>query len=354
MNKLLLLLLLPLGLYPMHKTTKPPLPDNEPASYTSDKSPEEIQLELNQAEADFAYAKTLFSPWYTGPLITPSASMVPPGQMMAQPYVYGVDNYAQFNKERKSISLAHDLVQINTQPVVFQIGITNTVDTTIIFGQLMNWQNGKFGGGIQDLVVQLGFLMYPQSLYVPQFKFSIGQSFPTGKYKDLSTNGLALSGTGAGAYETTFTFTTSKVLFWSTRHPFNTRMTIGYTVTTPVRVHNFNTYGGGFGTKGVVHPGNALTVDVGLELSITQRWVIAMDIVYKATNRTKFNGFPGTLADGTPATVGTGYSDNLSLAPAFEYNFNANAGFIAGPWFSVWGRNSLNFVQGVASYYIVF
>ncbi len=74
-----------------------------------------------------------------------------------------------------------------------------------------------------------------------------------------------------------------------------------------------------------------------------------MDIVYTATERTKFAGNPGFTAAGTPATVGSGYSDNLSLAPAIEYNWSESAGFIGGVWFSVYGRNSLNFAQAVLS-----
>lgn len=352
---LLLLLLLPLGLYPIQqRSPQPMLSKNGSDSYTPQRSPQEIQKELDTAEAQFAYAKTLFSPWYTGPLVTPSATMIPPGYAMTQPYIYAVDNYASFDKNRKSHSLESSLVQLHTQPIICQIGVTDTVDTLVVFGQLMNWQHGHFGGGIQDVGTTIGFLIYRQSLYVPQFKFTITQSYPTGKYQNLSTNGLGLNATGAGAYTTQFALTTSKVLFWNTHHPVNSRLFIGYALSTPVHVENFNSYGGGFGTKGVVHPGNSLTVDLGLELSITQRWVVATDIVYTATNRTKFNGNSGHLANGSPASVGSGYSDNLSLSPAFEYNLSENSGFIAGLWFSVYGRNSLNFVQGVASFYIVF
>ena len=46
------------------------------------KSPEEIQAELDQAEAQFRKAEKMFNPWYTGPLIASSASMVPPGDSL--------------------------------------------------------------------------------------------------------------------------------------------------------------------------------------------------------------------------------------------------------------------------------
>lgn len=317
------------------------------------KTPEQIQEEYAQAEAEFQHAKKLFNPWYTGPLITPSASMIPPGYVMTQPYVYVADNYAMFNQKRKSVSLPSNLVSLKLLPFFYQIGVTKNVDVSLIGSGVMNWQAGQFGGGFNDISTILGFLMQPEDLYVPQVKFTISQSFPTGKYQNLSTNGLNLNASGAGAYTTQFGFVASKVLFWETTHPLNSRVFFGYTLSTPVHVKNFNAYGGGFGTRGTVHPGNALAADLGLELSLTQRWVLAMDVVYTATNRTKFHGNPGRLANGKPASVGSGYSDNLSLCPALEYNWADWGGCIGGAWFSVYGRNSLNFAQAIISAYMV-
>src|ERR1700758_5530718 len=91
------------------------------------KSPEQIQEELNSAEAKFKYAKEMFNPWYAGPLITPSASMMPPGQANMQPYLIIQGNYASFNEDRKLVSLAHNSYNlIVTAPI--QIGVTNTTD----------------------------------------------------------------------------------------------------------------------------------------------------------------------------------------------------------------------------------
>jgi hypothetical protein len=91
-----------------------------------------------------------------------------------------------------------------------------------------------------------------------------------------------------------------------------------------------------------VHPGNTFSSGVGIEVSMTQRWVLATDIVYKMQARTKFQGT-------TVAPVGGGFSDQLSLAPAIEYNWSPNLGAIVGAWFSVYGRNSPQFASGVCS-----
>jgi hypothetical protein len=119
----------------------------------------------------------------------------------------------------------------------------------------------------------------------------------------------------------------------------NLRLFLGYTVSTVVDVSGFNAYGGGYGTKGRVRPGNKFTADLGYEISLTQRWVFAFDLVYVAQNKTKFHGT-------TISPVGSGFNDNLSLAPALEYNFNDSLGILWGAQFSVYGRNSSNFITG--------
>ena len=79
-----------------------------------------------------------------------------------------------------------------------------------------------------------------------------------------------------------------------------------------------------------------------------------MDLAYFTTNKTTFSGTAGTTAAGLPATTGGPSSDQLSVAPAVEYNATSNLGFIGGVWFSVWGRNSNAFVSGILSLVYVF
>jgi hypothetical protein len=306
------------------------------------KTPEQIQMELDLAEAQFKKSKEMFNPWYAGPLVTPSASMMPPGYANIQPYIFITGNYAEFNKERHSIALPFNSYQLKVIAPI-QIGITDSTDFVFNPSGQMSWQNHKNGGGFADLSVTYGFSIFKETLYIPKFKFTISETFPTGKYKNLSINGLNLNATGGGSYQTQFGFAMGKVIWWTYPYPMNTRLFFGYNIGTVVNVNNFNAYGGGFGTKG---RGNTLTADLGLELSLTQRWVFALDIVYTASNSTKFHGNSGVLADGTPASVGNPYNDNLSLAPAIEYNFSDVFQILWGVQFSVYGRSSANFVNG--------
>ena len=322
------------------------------AQYEEHKSPEQIEQELQSAEAQFQRAKKMFNPWYTGPLQTPGASMMPPGSGNIQPYLYVFDNYAKFDSERKSHKLSSHLISVNPT-VGFQFGMTPSTDIQLSNVQgFGNWQNGHSGGGFGDLNLQLGFLINKESRYAPAMRFVIKEVFPTGAYQHLNSNGLNLGATGAASYQSQFTFAMSKVMFWDYLHPVNARLAFSYVLPTSVTVRGFNNYGGGFGTRAKVHPGNTFNVDASIEISLTQRWVLATDFLYTATNRTRYSGFEGTTESGGSelASIGGGYNDNLSLAPAIEYNWSPNLGILGGVWFSVYGRNSYNFVCGVISF----
>ena len=342
MNRFHLLFLLPLALF-AQQTEYQHVP------------PEQIEKQLTAAEDQYNHALKLFNPWYTGPLITPSATMVPPGHGLIQPYLYFTDNYGAFDEDRNWIDAPNQFT-VQAQPIIVQVGVTPSVDATVIMSGVANWKQDQFSGGFNDITLQLGFLMNKQSLYAPQAKFTIGQSFPTGKYNNLNPKKLGLDATGAGAWKTSFNLTFGKVILWNTLHPMNTRISFGYTIPTNVKVRNFNAYGGGYGTHGTARPGNSFNVDLGLEVSINQPWVVALDLVYNCSNSNHFSGNPGTTTkNGTiPASVTSGFNDQFSLAPAIEYNFNDSMGILWGAWFTVYGRNAANFVSGIFSWYWFF
>ena len=64
------------------------------------KTPAQIQKELNEAQAKYEQSKTMFNPWYTGPLVAPPASMMPVGMGDVQPYLFVSGTYANYNAHR--------------------------------------------------------------------------------------------------------------------------------------------------------------------------------------------------------------------------------------------------------------
>lgn len=326
---------------------------NVEKAQTPPPSPEEVRRQLNKAELDFQKAKEMFNPWYTGPLITPSAHIIPPGYINVQPYLYVTDNYGQFDKNGKSRHIP-ELGQIKLLSAI-QFGILKWMDGILVVSGQRNRQRGHHAVNWNDTSLSLGFGLMEETAYRPALLFGVGESFPTGKYQKLNPDKAGVDATGAGAFETTLTFNISKVVWWLYKHPMNIRTSFNYTFPSIAHVRDLNTYGGGEGTAGRVRIGNQFAGDLGYEYSFTQRWVAAIDVVYTYTGKATFRGTNGTdPITGLPNPVGAPFNDQLSLAPALEYNVNANLGFLAGVWFPVWGRNSLNFVSGVFSFTYTF
>ncbi|NGX32360.1 MAG: hypothetical protein K1060chlam4_00403 [Candidatus Anoxychlamydiales bacterium] len=307
---------------------------------------EVVQEELSQAEKDFAIAKKMFNPWYGGPLITGSGATLPQGLVNVQPYMYYVVNYAAFDGNRKSRSIKN-ITEINPK-LNLAVGITDRID----IGILINWLHVKRGlestNHFADTTIGLDIGIIKETPFIPGLKFSIAETFPTGKYEKFDPIKAAIESSGSGAYETSFALTTSKVVWWSLLHPMVFRFSVNYTIPTKVSVSGFNSYGGGFGTKGTVSPGNEFFLSFGYEFSVYQKFVLTIDVAYEYQNISTFKGTNGTIL-GFPAPVGTRSKDVLSLAPAIEYNFSENLSLISGAWFSVRGRNIANFATGIVT-----
>lgn len=315
--------------------------------------PETIEAETSKALSDIKKAQKLFNPWYTGPIIAASASMMPPGMINIQPYLFAADNYAAFNKDRHSVNQPN-LWQINPQ-LPIQTGITSWLDCAVSPQMFSNNKHSHWYTGFGDLYCNIGIKLCDEGVRRFKMKISINETFPTGKYQNLNPKNAGTDAIGGGSFVTGFSFRASKVFFWWMTHPLAVRTVLIYNIPTTVHVKGYNTYGGGHGTKGKVRPGNSFTADLGLELSLNQKWVLATDIVYQLNNITKFHGTKGIdPATGKPNEVGAPSSDSLSLAPALEYNYNENLGFIGGVWFTVWGRNTANFINYVLSVTYVF
>lgn len=317
------------------------------------KSPEEIQFEIDQAQSDFETAKEMFIPWYTGPLITSSANNVPKGKTNIQVYLFFLWQYGQYAQNRKM----HRVPSIYTlNPLlVLQRGLTDWLDITATPQGFFRWRKDESAQEFGDLAVTFGIQLLKETPHVPSIRFTIGESFPTGKYKHLSSRKAGIDATGSGAFETAIGLNISKILWWNKLHPTAVRFVTNYTMPDhDARVRGFNAYGGGSGTKGHVRVGNTLNLDLGVEVSINQRWVFATDVAYTYSERNIFTGTPGFSAPGVPAGNGSPSSDQLSFAPAIEYNVSDSAGFIGGIWFTVTGRNSSSFLGAVLSYTYLF
>ncbi|MES2344601.1 MAG: hypothetical protein V4494_01495 [Chlamydiota bacterium] len=312
------------------------------------------------------------SPWFTGPLLTPSPNVVTIGHYNIEPYVYYGSTTSQYDGNWHTVDTP-TLTQLRFQ-VPIQFGLTQWMDIAVTPQVIHTWSQGAQSTRFTDLPVQFDFQILKDRHgwnWHPSLRFTVKESFPVGEYQRLSPNKHKTDIGGSGSFATSMGFVIGKLFnFFSGVHYLNTRFSISYTYPAPVHVRGFNTYGGGYGTAGKVYPGNVLGFLLGLEYSMTQRWVLALDAACTTATKTRFKGSPGSTTRGgsTPAQVGgqpidpLGLGNNVdavvggpssarfSLAPALEYNWNANLGLIIGGIVSVGGRNSVRFASGSAAF----
>ena len=313
-------------------------------------SEETVDEQLRQAQAEFEMARKMFNPWYAGPLLTPSAHNVPPGEYVVQPYLFIKNTYARFNENRRSQNIP-DIWTI--QPLMLlQMGWLSWLDFTVTVQGFYNNQSRQDSFYWGDTSFEWGIQLMKEQPYRPAIRITVTESVPTGRYEKLNPAKNGIDATGTGAYSSNFSLNFSKVIWWVSDHPFAFRASFNYTIPNAlVQVQEFNAYGGGRDTRGKVRPGNAIAIDTSIELSFTQRWVFALDLVYTYQNHSTFSGHRGRTLAGKIASVGAPSNDNLSAAPAIEYNPSATMGFLAGAWFTITGRNSSDFIAAVLTMY---
>lgn len=182
--------------------------------------------------------------------------------------------------------------------------------------------------------------------------FAVREAFPAGSYQRLNPQKRGMDAIGSGAYLTSLWLNFAKIVLAIPRHPMRFRLSNQYTIPATVRVHEFNSYGGGFGANARVKLPHTFRMDFGYEYSLTQKWVVALDLVYIYAGAVTFTGYPGINLECELANLGGPHFEQLSLAPAIQYNVNPYLGFIGGVWFTFWGRNAPQFASGVLSFYV--
>jgi hypothetical protein len=227
----------------------------------------------------------------------------------------------------------------------FQIGVVPAVEFDIAPQVYWNHTHHQTSWEFGDLPITLAFqiLKDKPGKWWPAIKLRFAANVPFGQYQRLDPNKQGTDAGGSGNWSPAVGFVFSHLYHFYGVHYLAVRYFISQSFSTPVHVRGPSTYGGNAHTHGTVYPGNSVQTDLGLEFTLTQNWALAADVLYIHNNRTRFSGHSGGTSLKSPST------EQFSIAPAIEYNWNENIGFIIGPWFTVAGRNSSEFRQVVAA-----
>jgi len=305
-----------------------------------DSSPHVIVEELTPADKYPA-------PWFTGPLLTPSGHVIPYGYYDVEPYFFYNTVNGEYDSDWDSSSIPHDFTVANVQVPVF-IGITEWMN--FLFVPSVSWNSTE---GISDFVfndfvfeADVQIIHDTEENSLPGLKIYAQELFPSGHYQKRDPDKLGTDIGGRGTYETTLGFVVTRLHHVYKTQYFAWRLNGFWRIPCKVDVKGINAYGGAPDTDARVKPGQTYGLLGGVEYSLSQNWALACDAFAVYHNKTSFTGFPGT-EDGMPADLGNPSSFQFSLAPAIEYMFSERLGVIGGVWFTLAGRNTDRFVNGV-------
>jgi hypothetical protein len=287
-------------------------------------------------------------PWLTGPIITPSSHVVPQGHQNYEPYLNWRQTKGFYNNHWRPVKTPlYTSIQSLT---VLQFGVlpSTEIDIAPIFQYNHVMKAHQWVYADTPIAIAFQLLMDKPDGWWPAIKLRFSTNVPVGKYDRLDPKKLATDVSGTGNWLPNLALVFGSHYDFGNCHFLAFRLSVGYKFSTSVNVHGLSIYGGAptigsiKGTRGRVYPGNVFYIEQGTEFSITHNWALALDLVYQHVNRARFTG-------STPlgSVVGLPSAEQFSVAPAIEYNFNANIGIISGPSFSVTGRNTANFITWV-------
>jgi len=281
--------------------------------------------------------------WWTGPLLAPNAATLPQGHWLIEPYVYDIMTYGRFDRDGtlRSAGAAHDfgsqsyieygLVDRLTLGLIPRLGVHESSA-----GQ----DSSDFTVGDTTLQAAFGLTQFHQGSYVPATALVIQETFPTGKYDRL--DGRTDGALGSGAYSTTVALYSQMYSWMPNGRILRTRLDISYEASQWASVHGMSVYGTSPGFGGRAHPGQSVFGDLAFEYSVTQSWVLAMDLWREHDGNTQVQGsYAPTTASALPAYLvqNSGSDDLLYVAPAVEYNWSPSMGVIARARITAAGRN---------------
>lgn len=303
---------------------------------------------------NFQKDPSLITPLFTGPLLGPSAVTIPEGHIVIEPYTYLLAFTGIYDTNWNTISTSN-FYSIVSQTYIMT-GITPFTEFRIIPQFFHQFTKGVQSTELGDLPLVFGWQLFDEipSDWMPSLKLYMRISYPIGKYQRLDPKRLGTDKAGTGSWLPTIGLASSKLFLLPNSRFISFRTYFGYTFASSTPVNGLNVYGGTPETNGIVYPGNTIITSVSTEIGLSRNWVLSTDIQYIHKNKTKFFGNPGLIAPGILGVVGGPASEEFSIAPGIEYNWNTHIGMIVGSWLSFAGKNSRCFRTGIIAMHLYF
>ncbi|WP_430390980.1 transporter [Dyella sp. 20L07] len=259
--------------------------------------------------------------WWTGPMLANSAETLPPGHLLFEPYLYDISSHRSDSFGSRTY-LNYGLADRFTVGVIPVFGYNRV-------------SGGPNSSGVQmgdwTLQAQYRLIQFHEGSWVPTIAIQLQETLPTGKYDRLGNR--PADGLGSGAYTTTIGINSQTYLWLPNGRILRLRLNISAAFSTRADVHGMSVYGTDADFIGHARPGNNFFADAAVEYSLTQRWVLALDLIYNHNRSTLISG-QEYAASGDPFPpdnrLRSGSSGAFGFAPAVEYNWTPNIGLLLG------------------------
>ena len=274
-------------------------------------------------------------------MLAPSASTLPRGHFLIEPYLYDVVTQGFYDQDgtRRSAPRTDGIGSLTY--ILYGLANKFTVGMIPVAGYTEE-SNGPSSAGIGmgDLTLQAQYRLklFHEGSKIPTMSVAVQETLPTGKYDRLGSR--PSDGFGSGAYTTTVALY-SQTYFWLPNgRVLRMRFNVAPAFSSTAKIQDVSIYGTTAGFRGHATPGASIFVDAAWEYSVTRRWVLALDAVYRHQANTPVTGYNAFDPNRSTLRLDSGSSVAFQLAPAVEYNWKRNIGVLLGTRFIPAGRNT--------------
>jgi hypothetical protein len=258
--------------------------------------------------------------WWTGPMLAVSPNGPGQGHALTETYFY--DQIADRSQSLRSFNY-----------LLYGVSDRFTLGAIPVFG--INEAEGAHSRfGMSDLTFQAQYMVadFDPKTQMPAIAVALRQSIAIGEYDRLNEATEAFGG-GAGA--TGLGLFTQDYFWLPNGRILRVRVDALASISATAHVEDASIFGTSSGFGGRARPGDAVSVDVSFEYSLTRSWVLATELLYDHSNAAHVEG----ATAGQPERFDLGSSDGFGFAPALEYSWAPNWGILLGTRILTGGHN---------------
>jgi hypothetical protein len=266
------------------------------------------------------FRQALDDAWWTGPLLANSAATLGKGHFLVEPYFYDAisDDGHSLGSLTYLLYGATDKLTVGAIPVFGYNEPRNGPGSTGV------------GTGDIGLLAQYQLRSFRKAGHGPDISLQLQETLPTGRYDRLDDR--PGDGFGNGVRSTLLQLNTQSYFWMRNGRILRMRANIGETFSRRATIDGASVHGTPAGFHGTIDPGSATSISGAWEYSLTQHWVLALDLAYTHRRRSRIRGTAPAAETGesTERAIELASRDTYGIAPAIEYNFTPLVGVIFG------------------------